>query len=217
MKQTIVDLLKTKFDGVDESILGRIADTKAAKAIKTQEEAEAYVDGLTLTQLLTSFADIRSTEAQRTAISHYEKKHGIKDGKKVTEDDPNALDKNTDNNDDVPAWAQRLLDDNKKLNEQVAAMTADKLYTSRKEKFEAVINRLPENNRRGYARTAYKDMSEEEFDTLLTEVGAEVDATLKEVKTHGATFGAPAFRTQRNADHKGEASKEEVDAVLAKF
>ena len=83
MKQTIIDLLKTKFEGVDESILSRIADTKAAKAVKTEDEANTFVEGVTLNQLLSSYGDIRSTEAQRTAVTNYEKKHGLKDGKKV--------------------------------------------------------------------------------------------------------------------------------------
>ena len=214
MKQTIIDLLKTKFDGVDESIFSRIAETKAAKAIKTQDEAEAYVQGVTLNQLLTSYADIRSTEAQRTAIAHYEKKHGIKDGKRVTEDDPEGLDTRKDNPDDVPAWAQRLFEENKKLNEQVAAMNADKLFTSRKERFDAVINRLPERDRRGYARTAYKELSDEDFDTLLTEVGGEVDTILKETKTDGIAFGAPFQRTQGTRDPRTpQATTEEVEAV----
>ena len=214
MKQTIIDLLKTKFDGVDESILGRIAETKAAKNIKTQEEADTFVEGVTLNQLLNSYADIRSTEAQRTAVANYERKHGIKDGKRVDEGDPKALDKSTDNDDDMPAWAKRLFDENKALNEQVAAMTADKVFSTRKEKFDAVINRLPERDRRGYARTSYKELSEEEFDTLLTEVGGEVDAFLKETKTDGIAFGSPYQRMQGTRTPGTEkATKEEVEAV----
>ena len=214
MKQTIIDLLKTKFDGVDESILGRIAETKAAKNIKTQEEADTFVEGVTLNQLLNSYADIRSTEAQRTAVANYERKHGIKDGKRVDEGDPKALDKSTDNDDDMPAWAKRLFDENKALNEQVAAMTADKVFSTRKEKFDAVINRLPERDRRGYARTSYKELSEEEFDTLLTEVGGEVDTFLKETKTDGIAFGSPYQRMQGTRTPGTEkATKEEVEAV----
>jgi hypothetical protein len=60
-------------------------------------------------------------------------------------------------------------------------------------------------------------LSDEDFDTLLTEIGSEVDAILKETKTQGATFGAPLFKPQTSGGNKNEASKEEVDAVLAKF
>ena len=180
MKQTIIDLLKTKFEGVDESILSRIAETKAAKSVKTEDDANAYVEGITLNQLLSSYGDIRSTEAQRSAVSNYEKKHGIKDGKKVSvEDDHKTLD-NEDNNDDMPAWAKAMLESNKKLAEQVAVMTAEKHTAARKQRLDAIINRLPERDRRGYARTSFADLSDEDFDTLLDDINNEVEETLKD-------------------------------------
>ncbi len=217
MKQTIIDLLKTKFEGVDESILSRIADTKAAKAVKTEDEAKTFVEGVTLNQLLNSYGDIRSTEAQRTAVTNYEKKHGLKDGKKVNvEDDPKTLGDEDNNKDDdkMPAWAKAMVEENKKLAEQIANINTEKRTTSRKQKLDEVINRLPERDRKGYARTSYKELSDEAFDTLLEEITGEVDEFLKTEKTTGATFGAPFHRTSSNQQRKGEASKDEVDAVV---
>lgn len=214
MKQTIIDLLKTKFEGVDESILSRIAETKAAKAVKTEDEANTFVEGVTLNQLLNSYGDIRSTEAQRTAVSNYEKKHGLKDGKKVSvEDDLNKLD-NEDNNEDMPAWAKAMLESNKKLAEQVATMTAEKNTAARKQKLDAIINKLPERDRRGYARTSFADLSNEDFDTLLEDINNEVEETLKENQTTGTTFRAP-FHRQGGGSSKNEATKAEVDAVMS--
>lgn len=214
MKQTIIDLLKTKFEGVDESILSRIAETKAAKTIKTEEEAQAFVEELTLTQLFNSYGDIRSTEAQRTAVSNYEKKHGLKDGKKVNAgDDPNTPG-DEDNNDDMPAWAKALIDSNKALANEVSTMKAEKNTASRKQRLDAIINQLPERDRRGYARTSFADLSDEDFDTLLDEISSEVEETLKETRTTGAVFGAPFQRQQGDRNRKGEATKEETDAVV---
>ena len=214
MKQTIIDLLKTKFEGVDESILSRIAETKAAKSVKTEDDANAYVEGITLNQLLSSYGDIRSTEAQRSAVSNYEKKHGIKDGKKVSvEDDHKTLD-NEDNNDDMPAWAKAVLESNKKLAEQVAVMTAEKHTAARKQRLDAIINRLPERDRRGYARTSFADLSDEDFDTLLDDINNEVEETLKDNQTTGTTFRAP-FHRQGGDQQKKEATKAEVDAVMS--
>ena len=212
MKQTIIDLLKTKFDGVDESILSRIAETKAAKAIKTEDEANTFVEGVTLNQLLSSYADIRSTEAQRTAVTNYEKKYGLKDGKKVSEGNLKTLD--TDNNDDMPAWAKAMLESNKKLAEQVAIMTAEKHTAARKQRLDAIINRLPERDRRGYARTSFADLSDEDFDTLLDDINNEVEETLKDNQTTGTTFRAP-FHRQGGDPQKKEATKAEVDAVMS--
>lgn len=215
MKQTIIDLLKAKFEGVDESILSRIAETKAAKSVKTEDDANAYVEGITLNQLLSSYGDIRSTEAQRSAVSNYEKKHGIKDGKKVSvEDDHKTLDNEDNNDDDMPAWAKAMLESNKKLAEQVAVMTAEKHTAARKQRLDAIINRLPERDRRGYARTSFADLSDEDFDTLLDDINNEVEETLKDNQTTGTTFRAP-FHRQGADTQKKEATKAEVDAVMS--
>lgn len=216
MKQTIIDLLKTKFDGVDESILSRIAETKAAKAIKTEDDAKTFVEAFTLSQLLNSYGDIRSTEAQRTAITNYEKKHNLKDGKAVTGgDDHNAPD-NSDDDTNTPAWAKQLIEDNKALRTRLDSIETEKRTTSRKEKLTAIIDKLPASQRKGYERTAIDTLSDEEFDTLLTEVGSEVDAIIKENKTNGTTFGTPIQRTQGGRSGETEkATKEEVDRVTA--
>lgn len=212
MKQTIIDLLKTKFEGVDESILSRIADTKAAKAVKTEEEANAYVEGITLSHLLNSYGDIRSTEAQRTAVANYEKKYGIKDGKKVsTEGDPNTLGTGVDDV-DTPAWAKKLMEDNAALRKRLDTYDSEKRTSSRREKLNAIIGKLPASQRKGYERTTIDTLSDEEFDSTLEAISTEVDDILKEANTAGLTFGAPRTKSQ---DTSKEASKAEVDAVMS--
>lgn len=212
MKQTIIDLLKTKFEGVDESILSRIAETKAAKAVKTEEEANAYVEGITLSHLLNSYGDIRSTEAQRTAVANYEKKYGIKDGKKVsTEGDHNTLGTG-DDDDDTPAWAKKLMEDNAALCKRLDTYDSEKRTSSRREKLNAIIGRLPASHRKGYERTTIDTLSDEEFTSTLETITAEVDEILKETNTAGLTFGAPRTKSQ---DTSKEASKAEVEAVMS--
>lgn len=213
MKQTIIDLLKTKFEGVDESILSRIADTKAAKAVKTEDEANTFVEGVTLNQLLNSYGDIRSTEAQRTAVSNYEKKHGLKDGNKV--EGGGHTEPGDNNSEEMPAWAKKLIDDNKLLSDKIAAMNTEKLTATRQQRLNAVIAQLPESNRKGYARTSFKELSDEDFDTLLSDIEGEVKDILKETKTNGATFGTPIHRAQgMRTPGVEEASKEEVQEVV---
>lgn len=62
MKKEILEALKARFDGVSESVLGRIAD-KLAKTATTAEEVKTAVDGVTLQQIIDSYADSRVTEA----------------------------------------------------------------------------------------------------------------------------------------------------------
>ena len=150
------------------------------------------------------------------AITNYEKKHNLKDGKAVTGgDDHNAPD-NSDDDTNTPAWAKQLIEDNKALRTRLDSIETEKRTTSRKEKLTAIIDKLPASQRKGYERTAIDALSDEEFDTLLTEVGSEVDTIIKENKTNGTTFGAPYQRTQGARGGETEkATKEEVDKVTA--
>ena len=108
MRKEILDALKAKFTGVSDAILGRIAD-KLAKTATTAEQVATAVEGVTFQQVLESYGDSRATEAQQTAVSNYEKKHGLKDGKQVKggasaehNDEPDNQHGNGDN--DTPAW-----------------------------------------------------------------------------------------------------------------
>lgn len=223
MKKKIIELLATKFEGVDDSILARIAETKAAKAIKTEEEAETFVEGITLAKLLNTYGDSRATESQKTAIANYEKQHGLKDGKKVM--DGGNL-KEPEKNETIegeggeatPAWAKDLMESNKKLAARLEAMEGEKKATTRKQKLQETIGKLPESIRKGYERTSINDLSEEEFDELMTTIGSEVEEIIKENKVSGATFTTPQMRHQGDDGGKGkEASKDEVDAVMSKL
>lgn len=80
MKEKILAELKTKFIGVPEAILDRIA-TQRAKTVTTEEAVNSLIEGITLQHIFESYGDSRATEASITAVSNYEKKHNIKDGK----------------------------------------------------------------------------------------------------------------------------------------
>lgn len=80
IKRFILDSLKTKFAGIDEKVLNRIAAI-AVKTVKSEEEAKTYVEELTLQQVIDSYTDSRTTDAQEKAVKSYEEKFGLKDGK----------------------------------------------------------------------------------------------------------------------------------------
>ena len=79
IRDEIFALLKTKFDGVDDATIGRVAD----KLAKTATDASAAVDGCTFAQVLEMYGDSRATEASLSAVRNYERKHGLKDGKAI--------------------------------------------------------------------------------------------------------------------------------------
>lgn len=83
MKKKLLDALKTKFSGVSEVILERIA-AKKAEGVTDESKITAIVDGISFQDVLTSYGDYRANEANVSSVRNYEEKHGLKDGKPVT-------------------------------------------------------------------------------------------------------------------------------------
>lgn len=79
--------LKTKFTGVDDATLQRIA-SKKAEGVTDESKVNSIVEGISFQDVLNSYGDYRADGAQKTAISNYEKKHNIKDGKPIEEPKP---------------------------------------------------------------------------------------------------------------------------------
>ena len=191
MKAQLLALLIAKFMGVSEQILSRIAD-RLAKTATTEDQVTTAVEGVTLQSVIDSYADGRATDATNTAISNYEKKHGLTNGQKATGGEPitepiiQKLDDDT-----TPPWAKALIDSNKALNDKFAALEGEKVTTSRKQKFEALIANLPDEHKKAYQRTSIDTMKDEEFDTLISDVGAEVGVIEATIKAKGSVFSRP--------------------------
>lgn len=74
--------LKTKFQGVEDATLQRIA-SKKAEGVTDESKVNSIIEGISFQDVLTSYGDYRADGAQKTAVSNYEKKHNIKDGKPI--------------------------------------------------------------------------------------------------------------------------------------
>ena len=126
--EQILAALKTKFQGVEDATLQRIA-SKKSEGVTDESKVNSIVEGISFQDVLNSYGDYRADGAQKTAISNYEKKHNIKDGKPIEETKPQqpqtpAPTPQPKPVEEVPAWAQSLIDSNKTLSEKLAAMDA---------------------------------------------------------------------------------------------
>ncbi len=222
MRQLILDALKTKFTGVSEKILGRIAD-KLAKTVTTQEQVQTAVDGVQFQQVLESYGDSRATEATQTAVANYEAKHGLKDGKvvKAGDGDNGKTNPNGDGDEKIPAWAQTLLADNKEMKATIKAMQGEKVTASRREQLSKIISALPPAVKKAYERTPVDSISDEEFETLKSEITTEAAEIAKETASKGVVFGKPTIqggtKTQQNNGGEKEATDDEAKAVVDKL
>lgn len=134
--------LKTKFQGVEDATLQRIA-SKKAEGVTDESKVNSIVEGISFQDVLTSYGDYRADGAQKTAITNYEKKHNIKDGKPVEEPKPQptptpAPTPQPKPAEEVPAWAQSLIDSNKTLSEKLAAMDAKTKADARNQQIDEV-------------------------------------------------------------------------------
>lgn len=133
--------LRTKFQGADDATLQRMA-SKKAEGVTDESKVNSIVEGISFQDVLTSYGDYRADGAQKTAVSNYEKKHNIKDGKPIEEPKPqDPLPTPTPQSkptEQVSAWAQSLIDSNKTLSEKLAAMDAKEKANIRNQRIAAV-------------------------------------------------------------------------------
>lgn len=83
--------LRTKFAGVDDATLQRIA-SKKAEGVTDESKVNSIVEGITFQDVVTNYGDFRANGASETsrknAIADYEKQYNIKDGKPIEEPKP---------------------------------------------------------------------------------------------------------------------------------
>ena len=219
MYQLILNALKAKFQGVSDAVLSRIAN-KLAKTVTSQEQVATSVEGVTLQQVIDSYADHRATEAQQTAVQNYESKYGLKDGEKVT---PVTVQQQggqptggqptqpTAGATETPEWAKQLIEQNKALTDRIAKMEGQRTTDSRKQQLSTIIAKLPEQLRKPYERITLDSLSDEQFNTLVTEVTTEVDVIANDINSKGAVFGRPTANSGGNQGN--ELTKEQQDAI----
>lgn len=204
-RQLIFDTLKTKFEGVSDNIIGRLAD-KLATSADTEEAAKAAAEGVTFQRLLESYGDSRATEASQTAVKNYESKYSLKNGVSTntggtTEGEANPT-QSQPGAETIPAWAQALVDSNKRLNEELANMKRGKVTETRQAQLAEITAKLPESLRKAYARTPVDALSDDEFNNLKNDITSEVSGLQADFAAKGAIFGQPA------ANHGGQPGNE---------
>ena len=217
-KQQILEALKAKFQGVNANVLNRIADM-LSKTVTKAEEVTTAVAGVTqgMIEVIEGYGDSRATEAAQTAVTRYETQHNLRDGKPVEQQGggqaggaaAQVVTQSAGGTEQVPAWAQALIDSNKQLSDRLNTMEANRTTTTRKQKLDEIIGKLPENLRKGYARTPL-DGTDEEWNTRIQEVQTEVDGLAADITAKGAVFGRPAVQ------HGAQSSQNELTEAQQK-
>ena len=191
--------LQQKFTGVDTVILTRIA-TKKAEGVTDETKVNSIVEGISFSDVLNSYGDFRAGQAQTSSIANYEKRHGLKDGKPIETTTTTTTIKTEENKDDVPAWAQALIDSNKSLSDKLTQFEAEKAQATRSQQILAKAKEygIPEN----YAkRCAIKD-------------DEDLDAYFKDLKQEFANDGFKGVTPPESAEKKIEKESESIAKMI---
>ena len=209
MEKKILDALIEKYTGVKEPILRRVA-AKLAKTVENEDDIATAIEGA-FTDVLEAYGDQRATDAQKTAVANYERKHGLKDGKAVDGGKPDEEPEQKPA-DDTPEWAKALIEANKSLKERLDAMDGEKRSQSRRSIIDGILEPLTEVQRKPYKHMRLEDLSEDDFSALQETIKGEVDELVNEQNARSTVFGRPA---QTGKQQNGQqATDAEVDAVL---
>ena len=195
IQELILAGLQQKFTGVDTAILTRIA-IKKAEGITDETKVNSIVEGISFSDVLNSYGDFRAGDASKTAVTNYEKKHNLKDGKPVENPNPKPEEKE----DDVPAWAQALIDSNKSLSDKLTQFETEKAQATRSQQILAKAKEygIPEN----YAkRCAIKD-------------DEDLDAYFKDLKQEFANDGFKGVTPPESAEEKIEKESESIAKMI---
>ena len=229
MKEQILEALRAKFPGRSAVILGRIAD-KLAKTATTPEQVTTAVEGVTpeLIEVIESYGDSRATEASTTAVTNYEAKYGLREGKPTTQPAPTGEGKPTtqpaptgEGNDNapkgqadegVPAWAVSLTERVTALQNELNRRDAERTTTGRRQALEAIYGHLPEPLRKGYERIPLDTLSDDEFTKLSADVTAEVGEIGQAFAAKGAVFSTPSAH-HGGATAQKELTKEQIEEI----
>ena len=194
--------LKTKFQGVEDATLQRIA-SKKAEGVTDESKVNSIVEGISFQDVLNSYGDYRADGAQKTAIANYEKKHNVKDGKPIEEPKPQPTPTPAPQPtpqpkpaEEVPAWAQSLIESNKTLGERLAAMDAKTKADARNQQIDAVAKTF------GIPEFAYKGKQIAE--------DADLNNYFTELKQEMQNSGFQFAKAPEEGDHE---HKSEVSSI----
>lgn len=219
MYQQILDALKKKFTGVKVQILERMAK-KMAKTVKNEDDVQTAVDGVDVQQLIDSESDRRANEARDTAISGYEQKHHLKDGKPIqdpdTDDDDDDTDDDDDSDDDITTtdgskgsgkkgnrngkkqsrtekMLAQLLKNQQTLTEELTQMKQEKLGNTRRNRFEELLKDAPEKVKTRYMRDFDRltFKDDADYDSWLEGITPDIESDITDAKAAGGVTTPP--------------------------
>lgn len=202
--EQIIALLVAKFQGVRKDGLAQVARTIAIQAT-TEDEAKAIIDKLDVEKVKAVVTDYRKdvdkevSEANKTYEGTLKKKFDFVE-KKSNPDDDDSTKKTL--NDDAPAWAKALIDQNKALADKLNAIEGQKVTDTRLQMLEGKFAGVPDSyksQRLADAKLFINNLDEAGFNEYLTKTESDIAAFNQELADKGLSGqGKPMFGQKDN-------------------
>ncbi len=194
--------LQQKFTGVDTAILTRIA-TKKAEGVTDETKVNSIVEGISFSDVLNSYGDFRAGDASQTAVTNYEKRHNLKDGKPIENPNPNPNPnpKPEDKTDDMATIIANAVNAAvKPLSDKLAQFETEKLQATRQEQIMAKAKEygIPETFAKRYAIPD----------------DADLDTYFKDAKQELANVGFSGVTPPESAETKIEKEAESIAKMI---
>lgn len=219
MKTKLINALATRFAGVDAKILSRIADSiLSGKTIETDDEVNSAADEVTFADILKSYGDSRATEATKSAVLNYEKKHNIKDGKPVKTEDVTSTPPTDGDNSAVMELLKRMDEKMTAQADEIQRLKSGMVTDARAKRLNDTINGLKDSQKKAYKRIAVDNLSDDDFEALMSEIAGEVSELIEENKAVETSSFSPLFGGMKhNTAPASKASDDEINEVVAKL
>ncbi len=219
MKEKILAFLVINLVGVQKTQLDGIAEHYAKNITDESKIEETFNEGVLSAlkmsaEVTTRESDRRATEATNTAITNYEAKHKLKDGKVIKVEggtNPNSITDPT--TEDVPVWAKQMIDSNKALSEKISVLEQEKVITGKQEQATTAINasKLPD-----HLKTRWSGRVNVDSDKPVVEQVQELETEYNEL--HTSIIGAGSGKgLPLGSGGSVEVSDAEVQEVLDKL
>jgi Asp-tRNA(Asn)/Glu-tRNA(Gln) amidotransferase C subunit len=212
MRDKIKLALKNKYSnlGLSDKALDSVA-TALEQNVKTEDQIETAVAGVEgILRAWQSDSDSLRTDKKKveSELEDLKKKAADKDG---GDPEKKTQPKDVEDKDEAPKWAKGLID-------RISKLEGDKISSSRKQKFEEIVNKIPELQRKPFTLIPYDKLSDDEFNSLVEEVTKQADEIVKSNNSNGAVFGSPAVPDpSHNAEEKvPDSVMEELKAQATK-
>ena len=195
--------LQQKFAGVDTATLARIA-TKKAEGVTDETKVNSIVEGISFQDVMQNYGDFRAGQAQTSAVTNYEKKHGLKDGKPIENPKPEPPKPNEPPKPQETEIAKMIADGIaagiKPFADKLAKMEENEAQAQRNSQISAVAKKYGISEKQALRYAIPKD--------------ADLDAYFKDVKQELANDGYQQVKAPETAEQKQEKESNEIAKMI---